>query len=57
MEMGMHHGKGNERKRVEAARLIHPDWPEDKIRDLVDRTWEAYLQELDRRATERDSEG
>lgn len=49
--------KATKEKGLEAARLIHPDWPEDKIRDLVDRTWEAYLQELDRRATERDSEG
>ena len=28
---------------LEAARLIHPDWPEEKIQDLVDRAWEAYL--------------
>lgn len=28
---------------LKAARLIHPDWPEEKIQDLVNRAWEAYL--------------
>lgn len=28
---------------MEAARLIHPDWPEEKIRDLVDKAWEREL--------------
>lgn len=35
--------KATKEEGLEAARLIHPDWPEEKIQDLVDRAWEAYL--------------
>lgn len=41
---------------MEAARLIHPDWLEEKIRNLVDKAWEAYLRETAGKAAEKSSE-